>query len=75
MKIKSKSGELKKYLVEVKPKKQVEGPTRNPKRKTATWKREVMTFMKNQAKWDAAKDYCEDRQMKFVILTEEHLKV
>ena len=34
-----------------------------------------MTFMKNQAKWDAAREFCEDRQMKFLILTEDHLKV
>lgn len=75
MKVKSSTGEYKKYLVEVKPKKQVQGPTSSPKRKTAAWKREVMTYMKNQAKWEAAEDYCQDRQMKFLILTEDHLKV
>lgn len=75
IKVKSSSGECKKYLVEVKPKKQVEGPSPTPKRKTVAWKREVLTFMKNQAKWEAAKDFCADRQMKFIILTEDHLKV
>ena len=51
------------------------GPNDKPKRKTAAWKREVLTFIKNQAKWEAAKDFCEDRQMKFLILTEDHLGV
>lgn len=75
MKVKSKQGIIQRYLIEIKPKKQVEGPTKTPKRKTKAWKREVLTYMKNKAKWKAAESYCEDRQMKFLILTEDHLKV
>jgi hypothetical protein len=59
----------------IKVKNKEEGPNRTPKRKTAAWKREVSTFIKNQAKWQAAREFCEDRQMKFLILTEDHLKV
>lgn len=75
IKVQSKSGQITKYLIEVKPKKQVAGPEKQPKRKTASWKREVMTYMKNRAKWEAAENFCEDRQMKFLILTEDHLGV
>lgn len=75
IKVKNRSNCIQKYIIEIKPKKQVAGPNKKPKRKTAAWKREVLTFMKNMAKWDAAKEYCEDRQMKFLILTEDHLKV
>jgi hypothetical protein len=75
IKVKSKTGSISKYLIEVKPKKQVAGPVEKPKRKTAAWKREVLTYMKNRAKWSAAEDFCEDRQMKFLILTEDHLGV
>lgn len=75
IKVKNKEGITQKYIIEIKPKKQVEGPNRTPKRKTAAWKREVNTFIKNQAKWSAAREFCEDRQMKFLILTEDHLKV
>lgn len=75
IKVKDRQGNVKKYLIEVKPKKQVIGPTEKPKRKTAAWKREVLTYMKNRAKWSAAEDFCEDRQMKFLILTEDHLGV
>jgi len=75
IKVKDVNGFLKKYLIEVKPKKQTIPPDDKPKKKTAAWKREVLTFMKNHAKWEAAKDFCEDRQMNFLILTEEHLGV
>ena len=75
MKVKESAGTIKTYVVEVKPKKQVAGPDKNPKRKTAAWKRDVLTFMKNQAKWEAAEDYCDDRRMNFMILTEDHLNV
>ena len=75
IKILTKSGKYEKYIIEVKPKRQTQKPNEKPKRKTAAWKREVLTWIKNRAKWDAAEDFCEDRQMKFKILTEDHLKV
>lgn len=75
IKILTKSGKYEKYVIEVKPKRQTQKPNEKPKRKTAAWKREVLTYIKNRAKWDAAEDFCEDRQMKFKILTEDHLKV
>ena len=75
IKVTNKSGSTTKYLIEVKPKKQVIGPTQTPKRKTLAWKKEVLTYIKNKAKWSAAEEYCKDRQMKFLILTEDHLGV
>ena len=74
IKVKSKSGVISKYLIEVKPKKQTTPPNDKNKR-TAAYKRAALTFAKNRAKWDAAQDFCEDRQMKFLILTEDHLGV
>ena len=75
IKVRSKAGVVAKYLVEVKPKKQTQKPNEKPKRKTAAWKKEVLTYLKNRAKWEAAEDFCEDRQMKFIILTEDHLGI
>ena len=75
IKVKDRSGKYQKYIIEEKPKKQTQPPNEKPKRKTVAWKKEVFTFMKNRAKWDAAEDFCEDRQMKFLILTEDHLGV
>ena len=57
-----------------KPKKQTKPPNVENK-KTAAYKRDALTFAKNRAKWDAAEDFCEDRQMNFMILTEDHLGV
>jgi len=73
IKVREKTGDVKKYLIEIKPKKQVIGPIQNPKRKTQHWKKSVFEYAKNTAKWEAAKEWCEDRMMTFKILTEEDL--
>ena len=62
-------------MIEVKPHKQVIGPSTNPKRKTKAWLREVHTYVTNQAKWDAAKKVCEDRGWRFRIVTEYDLEL
>ena len=74
IKVREKSGKISKYIVEIKPKKQTKPPYGKDKR-TSAYKRAALTFAKNRAKWDAAEDYCDDRQMKFLILTEDHLAV
>ena len=74
MKVKESNGKVKTYLVEVKPKKQVEGP-KPQKRHTKRYISEVMTFATNQAKWEAAQEYCNDRLWEFKIITERELKV
>ena len=62
-------------VIEVKPKRQVEGPPTNPKRRTKTWMNEVKTYITNTAKWKAAAEYCEDRGMSFRLITEQNLNV
>ena len=74
IKVREKSGKISKYIVEIKPKKQTKPPYGKDKR-TRAYKNAVLTFAKNRAKWDAAEEYCENRQMKFLILTEDHLAV
>ena len=74
IKVLEKSGKTSKYIVEIKPKKQTKPPYGKDKR-TVAYKREALTFEKNRAKWNAAEDFCEDSQMKFLILTEDHLAV
>ena len=46
---------------------------KQPKRKTQRYINEVATYIKNQAKFKAAEEYCKDRKYGFRILTEEHL--
>ena len=74
MKIKDKNGNIEKYLIEVKPKKFTQEPVK-PKRVTKQFLEEVFTYGVNQAKWKAAQEFCEDRRWKFIVLTEDELKI
>jgi hypothetical protein len=60
------------FLIEVKPKKQSMLP-KVPKKKTRKYIAEVATFAVNQAKWQAAQEFCRKRGWTFLVLTEEHL--
>lgn len=61
-------------LVEIKPESQVMEPKRQSK-PTKRYIREVMTYGINQAKWKAAQKFCNDRNWKFVVMTEHHLGI
>ena len=61
-----------KYMIEIKPSRQV-GKPKQPKRKSKSYMRESFEYIKNQAKWEAAKVYCEDNGMQFKIITEKDL--
>lgn len=74
MKIRDKHGVDQKYLVEVKPKKFTQEPVK-PRRVTKQFIDEVFNYGVNQAKWKAAREFCEDRRWKFVVLTEDELKI
>lgn len=74
IKVKTKNNVIKKYLIEIKPKKQTIEP-KQQKRKTPKYINEVTTYVVNQAKWEAAREWCADRSLEFLILTEEHLNV
>jgi hypothetical protein len=74
IKVKDKTGNVKVYIVEIKPDKQTR-PPEIPQRKTKRYLHEVMTWGKNEAKWKAAKDFCKDRGWEFVILTEYQLGI
>ena len=59
-------------MVEIKPKKQTVAPQK--KRKTKKYINEVMTYIKNTSKWEAASQYAEHKGWKFQVWTEETLK-
>ena len=61
-----------KYMIEIKPYRQVKKP-KPPKRKSKSYMRESFEYIKNQAKWEAAKIYCDDKGMQFKIITEKDL--
>ena len=74
IKIQTKDGSIKTYLVEVKPDAQTRPPV-PPSKKTRRYIQEVMTWGVNDAKWKAATTYAKDRQWEFIILTEHHLGI
>ena len=73
VKVKTPKG-MKKWVIEVKPKAQTK-PPRTPKRKTSKYINEVRTYAVNDAKWKNAIEYCKDRDMEFIILTERELGI
>lgn len=72
IKVRQQNGTIKKILIEVKPKKYC-GPPDVPKKKTKRFVNEVRQWGVNQAKWEAAIEWCNDRGIEFKILTEDHL--
>ena len=76
VKAKTRNGTLSKNIIEIKPYAQTQQPKRNKKVKvTRSYLTEVKTFAVNQAKWKAADEYCKDRRMNFLVLTENELRV
>lgn len=74
IKVKESSGEIKKYVIEIKPKKQTQ-PPKPRSRTTQSYLHEVYTYATNQAKWQAASEFCKDHMIEFKIITEEELGI
>lgn len=67
------SGKQHTFLIEVKPFKETRPPLKR-KRKTKSYVTEVLTWTKNQSKWEAAKAYCATKGWHFMFLTERELE-
>ena len=74
IKVQENTGKIKRYLIEVKPKKQTKPPAK-PKRQTKGYIREAFEYARNQAKWKAAREYCADRMWEFKVITEQELDI
>ena len=74
IKVQENTGKIKRYLIEVKPLKQTTKP-KKPKRQTKSYLREVYEYAKNQAKWKAATEFCDDRMWEFKVMTEKELGI
>ena len=72
IKVKASNGDIRTYLVEVKPYKETLPPKTQGK-KTRRYLQESFTYIKNQSKWEAARQYCADRNWHFIIITEKEL--
>jgi hypothetical protein len=74
IKVITKQGTTTRYLVEIKPDKFTK-PPEIPKKQTKRFIEEVFQYGVNQAKWKSADEYCIDKGMKFLVLTEKDLGV
>ena len=73
MTVRQKDGSIKKFIVEVKPKKDMKQPPANPKKRTKAWLKSVRTYAMNKTKFKYAEDFCKDKNLEFLILNEDHL--
>lgn len=71
LKVTFKTGQT--YFIEIKPEKETKEPKARSRR-TPSYIREVMTYVKNISKWEAAAEYAKDRNCIFEIWTENTLK-
>jgi len=61
------------YLIEIKPDKETM-PPKTPKRRTKRYLTEQLTYVKNQSKWKAAREFAADNGAEFYVWTEKTLK-
>lgn len=61
------------YIVEIKPHKETKPPINKGRKSKKTLLYENKTWAVNHAKFTAAKKWCKERNMKFVIYTEKEL--
>ena len=62
------------YMIEIKPYRQCI-PPKKPKRQTKHFLRAQLEYAKNKAKWKAAKELAEQKNIQFKILTEKDLVI
>ena len=74
IKVKESTGDIKTYVIEVKPKRQTKPPIKK-KRVSKSYIYEMKTYSVNQAKWKAADEWCKDRKIEFKIITENELGI
>lgn len=76
IKYKDKTGQMRTVLIEIKPAVQTVAPKRKESstgRPTRRFINEAVTYAVNQAKWEAAEEYCKDRKWEFRIITDKDL--
>lgn len=71
-KMKLKDGSEKTYAIEVKPEAQCKPPTTKNKKRLLI---ETVEYVKNQAKWKAAKAFFEAKGVQFIVITEFDLGI
>lgn len=71
----TKEGITKKAIIEIKPLRETKEPVLSKNKKKKTILNETLTYVKNQAKWKAAEEFCKDNLMEFRLITENELGI
>ena len=74
IKYKDKNNNIRRSVIEVKPMRETLQPKATKGKSRKTMINESMTYVKNQAKWKAAREFCEDRKLEFKIMTEKRIR-
>jgi hypothetical protein len=76
MEYEDSGGNIRRCLVEIKPLKETM-PPKPPKKKTSKsvlgFEKAMKTYITNQCKWKAAREFCDLNKLEFRIITEEDL--
>ena len=75
IKYKDKNGDIRRSVIEVKPMRETLEPKQTKGKSRKTMINESVTYIKNQAKWKAAREFCADRKLEFKIMTEKELGI
>lgn len=73
MKAVDKYGNIKKYIIEIKPYKETHPPRKMKRKNLKSAVYENITWSRNQAKWKAADNWCKKNGYEFRIITEKQL--
>lgn len=61
------------YLIEIKSHEETIKPVLVEGKSKKKYERDMITWMKNQCKWEAAKQWCEKKGYKFLVINEKQL--
>jgi hypothetical protein len=70
-----REGKIKKAIIEIKPLRETQEPKRTKGKSNKTLISETLTYVKNQAKWEAAREFCKDNLIEFRVMTEKELGI
>jgi len=75
IKYKDRDGNIRRSVIEVKPRRETLEPKVTKGKSKKTILTEQINYVRNQAKWKAAREFCDDRKIEFKIMTEKELGI
>ena len=73
--IRESNNVITKYIIEIKPSKQLVAPVASKRKRSSTLLYENQQYVTNTSKWAAAQKWCDQKGYKFLILTEKELGI